>query len=190
MNSSSVPQQPSPLTIIKDYATEKGVPICLHENKFFRFMFNGYYHYLDGVKFAKCVVTVPVFENGDVLVVRLRRAPAIGFSLEFPRGGVDPQEQEALAALRELSEETGYTLPESSATYLGCVGADTATINSTSPVYLVRIPDSAMQGSFDTEEIDTPFRLSREEFVHKIRNCEIVDGLTLAAWALALAHEF
>jgi len=179
---------PCALTVLKTYATEKGVPICLHENKFFRMMFNGYYHYLDGVRYGRGVCTVPVFENGDLLLVRLRRAPAIGFSVEFPRGGVEADEDYAQAALRELGEEPGYALAPSTATYLGKVGADTATLNGTRPVYLVRIPDVALQGAFDTEEIDLPFRISREDFVTKIREGHIVDGITLASWARALAH--
>lgn len=72
--------------ILKTYKTEKGIPICLHENKFFKMMFNGYFHYLDNVRFGNAVATVPMFENGDLLMVRLRRAPEIGYSLEFPRG--------------------------------------------------------------------------------------------------------
>ena len=170
---------------ITDYTTEKGVPICLHENRFFRMMFNGYYHYLDPVRYPRGVALVPIFENGDLLMVRLRRAPNIGFSLEFPRGGVDDGESLAEAATRELSEETGYAISADQAQALGRIGADTATLNTTTDVYRVTIPDSALQGAYDVEEIDVPIRISRAQFEAKVRAGEIVDGITLASWALA-----
>jgi ADP-ribose pyrophosphatase len=170
---------------LKTYSTEKGDPVCLHENKFFKMMFNGYYHYLDAVRFARGVATVPMFENGDLLLVRLRRAPAIGFSVEFPRGGVDADEEFANAAARELSEETGYQVDAAGLQRLGTVGADTATINGTMEVYRVRIPDSAFQGAYDAEEIDVPMRVTRAQFEEMVRTGKIVDGITLASWTLA-----
>lgn len=171
--------------IIKNYSTAKGVPICLHENKFFKMMFNGYFHYLDSVKFSESVATVPMFENGDLLMVRLRRAPAIGFSLEFPRGGVDVNETTSQATIRELSEETGYNVNVSQISYLGKIGPDTATINAVTEVFKVTIPDNVLQGNYDIEEIDLPIRISVEEFKNKVRSGEIVDGITLASWTLA-----
>jgi ADP-ribose pyrophosphatase len=151
-------------------------------------MFNGYYHYLDPVRYARGVALVPVFENGDLLMVRLRRAPVIGFSLEFPRGGVDDGESLADAATRELSEETGYAIAADQAQSLGRIGADTATLNATTDVFRVTIPESALQGAYDTEEIDVPMRISRTQFEAKVRAGEIIDGITLASWALATMH--
>lgn len=172
--------------IIKNYTTEKGVPICLHENKFFKMMFNGYFHYLDSIKFHSSIAMVPMFENGDLLMVRLRRAPAIGFSLEFPRGGVDLNETTAQATIRELSEETGYKVNFSNISYLGKIGPDTATINTLTEVFKVIIPDDVYQSDYNDEAIDFPIRISVEEFKNKVRNGEIVDGITLASWALSI----
>lgn len=173
---------------IKNYTTEKNIPICLHENKFFKMMFNGYYHYLDNVRFGKAVATIPVFENGDLLMVRLRRAPNIGFSLEFPRGGVEINESLEQAVVRELSEETGYTILEEKVKCLGKVGPDTATINATIDVYQVMIDNNVLQGSYDTEEIELPIRISLKEFKEKVKSGEIVDAITLASYALFILH--
>lgn len=170
------------------YSTEKGVPLCLHENKFFRMMFNGYFHYLDPVKYSKGVATVPVFPNGDLLMVRLRRAPAVGFSIEFPRGGVDPAETLESAAVREVAEETGYAVPEGAAVHLGRIGPDTATLNTLTDVFLVPIPEATKAGAFDAEEIEQPMRVSRAQFEQMLRAGEVVDGISLASWALALSR--
>lgn len=171
--------------ILKDYSTAKDTPICLHENKFFKMMFNGYFHYLEGVRFNKGIATVPMFENGDLLMVKLRRAPAIGFSLEFPRGGVDANESLHVAAVRELQEETGYSVDSKNLIYLGKVAPDSATLNYALNVYKIIIPDNAIQGSYDNQEIEMPVRISVHDFKEKVRSGEIIDGITLASWMLA-----
>jgi ADP-ribose pyrophosphatase len=172
--------------VIKQYATEKGVPLTLHENRFFAMRFNGYYHYLDAVKYARAVVMAPRFPNGDFLLVRLRRAPAIGFSLEFPRGGVDEGELLEHAAMREMSEETGYAVPLTAVRRIGELAPDTATLNSTEDVFLVNISDDAKAGQYDTDEIDQPIRVSASRFRELARNGGITCGITLAAYALLL----
>lgn len=181
-------QNTDALHTIKDYKTEKDSPICLHENRFFKMMFNGYFHYLDPVKYALATAVVPLFKNGDVLLVKLRRVPCVGFSMEFPRGGADQNETMEKAALRELGEETGFWANESCLKRLGKIVGDSGTLNSFMDVYQVNIPDSVTQGEFDTDEIEKPIRVSRTDFEAMIKNNEIVDGITLSSWALYLAH--
>jgi ADP-ribose pyrophosphatase len=53
-------------------------------------------------------VVVPLFENGDVLMVRQLRYPLGKHILELPAGKLDKGEEPAKAALRELEEETGW----------------------------------------------------------------------------------
>jgi ADP-ribose pyrophosphatase len=170
--------------VIKDYVTEKDVPICLHENRFFRMMFNGRFHYLDAVKYGRGVVIVPRFANGDLLLVQLRRAPAIGLSWEFPRGGLDEGETVQQGAARELLEETGYAVEPESLRFLGRVGPDTATINGLMDVYQVDIADNVAAGTFDTEEIERPVRMCEQEFAGHVIGGDIVDGMSLAAYTL------
>ncbi|KWU19128.1 NUDIX hydrolase [Burkholderia cenocepacia] len=146
--------------LIKDYVTEKEVRTCLHENGFFRITFNGRFHYLDAVKYARGVAIVPRFKNGDLLLVQLRRARAIGLSREIPRGGSDAGETVQQGPVRELLEETGYTVEQEPLRFLGRLGADTATLNGLMEVYLVEITDDAVAGEFDTEEIEKPVRMS------------------------------
>lgn len=173
-----------PIHIIKEYSTEKGVPICLHENKFFRMMFNGYFHYLDAVRYGRGVITVPMFANGDLVLVRLRRAPSLGFCLEFPRGGVEKEETVEEGAKRELLEETGYTAVDAQIEPLGKVAADSATLNGSTPVFLVPLMEAEGNETFDTEEIANVLRVSQAQFEAMIREGEIFDGQTLAAWCL------
>jgi len=52
---------------------------------------------------------VPLFPNGDVLLVKQFRYPTQEFLLEFPAGKIDPGETPESTAHRELAEEVGYT---------------------------------------------------------------------------------
>jgi ADP-ribose pyrophosphatase len=54
-------------------------------------------------------VAVPVFENGDLVLVRQFRYPMKQFLLELPAGKLDKGEDPLKCAARELEEETGYT---------------------------------------------------------------------------------
>lgn len=53
-------------------------------------------------------VIVPLFDNGDVLLVRQHRYPLHRDFIELPAGKLDPGESELACAQRELTEETGY----------------------------------------------------------------------------------
>ncbi|RPI02754.1 MAG: NUDIX hydrolase [Ignavibacteriae bacterium] len=54
-------------------------------------------------------VIVPLFDNGQVLLVRQYRYPLQKFILEVPAGKLEPNEDPLQAARRELQEETGFT---------------------------------------------------------------------------------
>jgi ADP-ribose pyrophosphatase len=54
------------------------------------------------------VAIAPVLSNGDLLLVRQYRHPVGDWILELPAGRIDPGEDPAGAAARELEEETGH----------------------------------------------------------------------------------
>ncbi|MFO7172533.1 MAG: NUDIX hydrolase [Bacillota bacterium] len=62
----------------------------------------------DVVRHPGAVVMVPVLGDGRVLLVRQWRAPAGRKLLELPAGTLEPGEEPAAAAERELQEEIGY----------------------------------------------------------------------------------
>lgn len=55
------------------------------------------------------VVIVALKPNGNVIMERQFRKPMEGVAFEIPAGKIDPGEDKAHAAARELREETGYT---------------------------------------------------------------------------------
>jgi ADP-ribose pyrophosphatase len=54
-------------------------------------------------------VAVPLFDDGRVMLVRQLRYPFGRHIVEFPAGKLQPGEDPAAAAARELTEETGWT---------------------------------------------------------------------------------
>jgi 8-oxo-dGTP pyrophosphatase MutT (NUDIX family) len=56
------------------------------------------------------VLMIPILRpSGRFVILRQYRPPLDAYVLEFPAGLVDPGEEPATTAVRELTEETGYT---------------------------------------------------------------------------------
>ena len=60
------------------------------------------------VEHSDCVAIIAIDADGNVLLVRQPREAVGKELLEIPAGGIDPGEDAAQAACRELQEETGY----------------------------------------------------------------------------------
>ncbi len=54
-------------------------------------------------------VVVPVLEDGSVVLIRNERFAVEETLIELPAGNLEPDEDPAVCAARELTEETGYT---------------------------------------------------------------------------------
>lgn len=63
----------------------------------------------DIVRHPGASAVIPVNEKGEVYMVRQFRKPLDAISLEIPAGKLDPGEEPAHCAARELKEETGLT---------------------------------------------------------------------------------
>ncbi|MGL4768424.1 MAG: NUDIX domain-containing protein [Formosimonas sp.] len=61
------------------------------------------------IKHHGAVMVIPVFDNGDVLLVRQYRYPLQDVFVEFPAGKKDAGETPLQTGQRELLEETGYS---------------------------------------------------------------------------------
>ena len=180
-------QNSEPLSRIVDYQGTEQSPVVLHENRFFRMLHNGRFHYLEGVRYPQGVVMVPVLPNGDLVMVNVRRLPIVGVSLEFPRGGVELGEELNDAAQRETIEETAY-LPVT-VRQIGRVAAESATINSIEAVFRVDVQNSIVDTGFDKSEIESVRVVSRKEFRQLVSSGVIICGHTLAAFTQLMIHE-
>lgn len=128
-------------------------------------------------------MVVPVLDDGRLLLVRQYRYLEGKFSIEFPCGGIAENEAPFDAASREMLEETGFA-----STGLIKIGAFTpcnGLIKEMTHVFLANeLTEMTKPQSDELEVTEVLFRRA-DEFENMIKQGEIWDGQTLAAWALA-----
>ena len=134
-----------------------------------------------------CVLPV-VGEGTDARVVLIRQYRfAVGaWQVELPAGAIDPGEEPARAAVRELEEETGHTARE--LTDLGPFHPSPGSTDETIYLYLARC--DAREGSthLDPAE-DIRHRLvPLAKLEELVGTGEFSHGAGLAAWARATAR--
>jgi len=132
------------------------------------------------------VMIVPVLPDGRLILTLQHRYLPDKQSMEFPGGGVLDNISVLDSAKQELYEETGYTADEW--TGMGNFEALAGFFKSKTHVYLAKVTAQGQQHLDDTEEIEIVQRRP-DEFDELIARGEILDGKTLAVWAL-VRHYF
>ena len=128
------------------------------------------------------VITLPVYQ-GQILLIRHFRHATRTWHLEIPRGFGENDFSSEENARRELKEEIGATI--SHLVSLGQVYPDTGALSEYNEFFYAEVES---YGGIETDEaivelLPTPL----SQFERMIRENEIVDGLTLTAYALAKA---
>ncbi|MBN1202810.1 MAG: NUDIX hydrolase [Anaerolineae bacterium] len=133
------------------------------------------------VRHPGAVAMVPLLDNGDVVMVRQFRLPAGRVLLEIPAGGLDPDEDPAAAAVRELQEEIGYR-PGT----LTAIGGE-----YTAPGYTTEFIHFYLATGLEPSNLDEDadeflevVRLPLDEALRQIDTGVIQDGKTIAALLL------
>ncbi len=121
---------------------------------------------------------VPVDENGQIIMVRQYRNAPERYTLEIPAGGLNPEEDRMLAAVRELEEETGYRA--GTVKHLLDLYTTVAFCNELISIYYTEEIYPSKQ-HLDEDEFVEVERHSVEELVQMILNGTIQDSKTIAA---------
>ncbi len=140
----------------------------------------GEYHY---VHTNGSSLIIPVFDDGKILMVKQYRYLAQRESLEFPCGSIDDGATIEEMAVQELAEEAGVAAGELS--FVGTYNPYNGVTDEMCNVFIARKLTPVYVPHDDTEEFERII-LSREEINSKIKSNEIWDGMTLAAWILAM----
>ena len=127
-------------------------------------------------------MTIPVMQDGKVLLVNQYRYLAGKESLEFPCGSVKEGSSYDATAWGELAEETGYSALQ---LYLiGEFNPYNGVTDEMCHVFVARDLRHVGANPDETEEFEL-MPLTPEQIDEKIKNGEIWDGMTIAAWGIA-----
>jgi ADP-ribose pyrophosphatase len=149
------------------------------------------------VRRKQAVVIAPMTRNGNFLLIHQARIPVRKFLWEFPAGQVDDSFEPEMTliretALRELTEETGYSLaPGGDLVYLGHYYTSQGYSDETPHLFLARPVDPTGLGHQpdDSETILECREFTYGELCSMISDSVIQDANTLATFARLSARQ-
>lgn len=120
---------------------------------------------------------LPVFENGDVMLIKQFRYPLSQIFYEVPAGKIDENEPPGVTSSRELEEETGLICD-----YMAYVGHFYPAIGFSDEVIHLYTAWGLKKGrqSVDSDEFVELVRIPFNQAVNMVENGEITDGKTMA----------
>ncbi len=128
------------------------------------------------IKHPGACAVVPVFENGDIMMLKQFRYPLNQVFWEVPAGKVDAGEKPDSTALRELQEEAGVTTQHFS--YIGHFYPGIGFSDEVIHIYAAWDLKKTAQNA-DDDEFVTRHRVPFEEAVDMVHSGEINDGKTI-----------
>lgn len=130
------------------------------------------------IKHPGASAVVPVFENGDIMLVRQFRYPMSKIFYEVPAGKIDPEETATTTAKRELKEEAG--LECRSYDYLGHLYPGIGYSDEIIHLYIAWDIETYDQ-AVDDDEFLIKERIPFRDAVRMVHTNEISDGKTMVA---------
>ncbi|OQX30126.1 MAG: hypothetical protein B0D92_00115 [Spirochaeta sp. LUC14_002_19_P3] len=125
-------------------------------------------------------------ENREFLTVRQYRHGSGKVGMEFPAGTVDPGEQPARTAARELLEETGYTAAE--LIKIGSVNPNPAFMTNTTYTFLARGLQKVADQNLDEHEYLDVHTETYKNLMRIIGTEEYHSAITVQAWHFYLRY--
>lgn len=130
------------------------------------------------IKHPGASAVLPVFENGDVMLIRQFRYPMSQIFYEVPAGKIDPEEDADSTARRELKEEAGLSCEKFQ--YVGHLYPGIGYSDEIIHLYTAWDITSYNQ-KVEDDEFVLKARLPFSEVVQMVHNGEISDGKSMIA---------
>ncbi len=137
------------------------------------------------IKHPGACAVVPVFENGDIMLIKQFRYPMSQIFWEVPAGKIDSGEAQDLTAMRELKEEAG--LGAGRLEYVGHFYPGIGYSDEVIHIYLASGLSITNQQT-DEDEFVLRERIPFEEAVKMVHSGEINDGKTVICLLRAWQH--
>jgi ADP-ribose pyrophosphatase len=130
-------------------------------------------------------LTIPVTDDGNILLVRQYRYLTGDTSIELPCGGIKQGQSEEEAARAELVEETGFecTKLRKAGRFIPYNGLS----DEFCTVYIARQLNFVGTKPDETEQIEV-MTVAPDEVKAMIQKGKILDGMTIAGWLLGCRY--
>ncbi len=138
----------------------------------------GEYHYVES---RGSVMVVPKMKDGSFILLRQYRYLNQRPSIEFPGGGIIRGKSAEESAAIELQEESGFKAGK--IVQIGQFNPCNGITNEMCSVFLADELEKEKIAHDMSEEFE-PVIMTAEEIRQSIRNGELWDGMTVAAWAI------
>ncbi|HKJ33973.1 MAG TPA: NUDIX hydrolase [Balneolales bacterium] len=135
------------------------------------------------IKHPGATAVLPVYQNGDVMLIKQFRYPLSQIFYEVPAGKIDAGEDPETTGIRELKEETGLVC-----NHLTYIGHFYPSIGYTDEIIHLYIAWSIeeKENNTDDDEFLIPVRIPFKETIQMVHRGEISDGKSiiclLRAW--------
>lgn len=143
-------------------------------------------HTFSVVEAPDWVNIIPVTPAGQIVLIRQYRHGTEEITLEIPGGMIDPGEDAATAARREMHEETGYDTEH--IVYLGKVDPNPAIQNNTCYSYLARNAQFNSGQQLDSSEDIEVLLVNPGDVPKLIGSAQITHALVIAAFYFLEQH--
>lgn len=129
------------------------------------------------IKHPGASAVLPVYENGDIMLIRQFRYPSQKEFFEVPAGKIDAGEPPEITARRELKEETGLTC-----SHLVRIGQFFPAIGYADEIIHLYVAWGLNQHNehSDADEFVEPFILPFSKAMEMLHSGDIDDGKTMA----------
>lgn len=138
---------------------------------------DGQEHVREIVRHPGAVVILPLLDDGRICFVRNYRVAVEQAMIELPAGTLEPDEDPAETAVRELAEETGYRAARIEHLLTFCMSP--GILDERMHLYLAVGLEPGPMALEPGEDIQ-PLRYTWDEALEMVRQGEICDAKTLA----------